>query len=372
MTLKVHFLNVGKGSSAVVEYTNGTEKYFGVVDSNARVNTTPKAVTKLRALGAQELSFLCLTHPHDDHYSGMFEIISQFPRIRTFYSSDMGDLLANRERMKRLKKSLQALRDKSDATVRHATHELMQILHWADKNHAAGKIDWIPCSGEENGLAPYGFSGVQVMSIAPPRRAKGNIVAQIDRGDITVFGKPDLNEISMALQFEFAGTRIVLGGDATVNNWDIRRKYEANKNISVSAHAVNLPHHGSKYDCTTDVLNQLFAATGYRAAITSADGISHPDADVIKWLAKSDIEPFCTNLMPMCGAAVMMFMLPGYDPKLTRWLREVSGGPATAQPCQGDITVTIDPAGTVDVTPEHASACQFRGPFKALLSQIAP
>jgi hypothetical protein len=57
-------------------------------------------------------------------------------------------------------------------------------------------------------------------------------------------------------------------------DWEAK-KIELRRGTSLSAKAVNLPHHGSKYDCSSDVLDQLFAPDGKRFAISSGSGISH-------------------------------------------------------------------------------------------------
>jgi glyoxylase-like metal-dependent hydrolase (beta-lactamase superfamily II) len=66
--LTFHILNVLHGLSVVVEYKSEHDSFYGVIDSNSGAGETPKALVKLRELGATSLSFLCLTHPHRDHF----------------------------------------------------------------------------------------------------------------------------------------------------------------------------------------------------------------------------------------------------------------------------------------------------------------
>src|ERR1700733_6767851 len=95
-----YILNVEHGLSVVVEYQRNGSSRFGVIDSNARSGETPKALNKLRQLDAQSLSFICLTHPHRDHFSGLFSVIQNFRgKIDAFYSFPMGDLLTHRKRL---------------------------------------------------------------------------------------------------------------------------------------------------------------------------------------------------------------------------------------------------------------------------------
>jgi hypothetical protein len=182
-----------------------------------------------------------------------------------------------------------------------------------------------------------------------------------------VLGRFEDNEISLALKFSYSGQTVILGGDGTKENWDLRRRFEQKQGSSLSARAVNLPHHGSKYDCAASVIDQLFVSSGKRIAISSGDGASHPDLDVIKLLEDRKIDPYCTNLIPACGANIRRLMpLPNLDPELARWVREFSSSSLQSQPCQGDVAVQIFNDGRFEVSTEHANACAFRGDFDGL------
>jgi beta-lactamase superfamily II metal-dependent hydrolase len=86
--LTIHVLNVGHGSSIVVEHSSAQsrEKFYGVIDSNCRANRVCPALSKLQELGAERISFLALTHPHKDHFAGMFDVITAYQdRIDAFF-----------------------------------------------------------------------------------------------------------------------------------------------------------------------------------------------------------------------------------------------------------------------------------------------
>jgi hypothetical protein len=129
---------------------------------------------------------------------------------------------------------------------------------------------------------------------------------------------------------------------------------------------VNIPHHGSRRDCPDDVLSQLFSAQGDRAGITSADGYSHPSFEVIKWMEQHGVKPYCTNLIPQCGAnARKLLALPNLEPRFQRWVREVANA-NTIQACQGDVSVVIDGTGGTFVDRQFNNACVYRGEYAAL------
>lgn len=367
--LIVHVLNVEHGSSVIVEYDNHGIRHFGVIDSNARTGQTPKALTKLRQLGATKLSFVCLTHPHADHFSGLYSIINAFPdAIEHFYSCPMGELFNHRDRLKKLIIKLNSVIAKSDGMdQRCAALEFAQILIWADGLHSKG-FTWNECKGDEHTIAPPGFNGVDLKTILPSARVVGAYVQRLLRDDQSVIGHFDDNEISLALELTYAGRKLILGGDGTEVNWQQRRRFEANSNRTIVADVANLSHHGSKNGNSPAVLTQIFGGSvSRRVAVTSANGQSHPDLDVIKWLQTHSIEPYCTNLMPACGAnTVKLLTLPNIDPELARWVREVSSNVKQVQTCQGDIRIEINHAGAFDVIPEVKNVCAFRGDYDLL------
>ena len=127
----------------------------------------------------------------------------------------------------------------------------------------------------------------------------------------------------------------------------------------IAARVVNLPHHGSAYDCDASVLTQLFGNSGDRVGISSGNGLTHPDLEVIEWLERNQIWPYCTNLIPACGANIKRLLaLNGYDPTLARWMREVADAPGQIQPCQGDVTVQIIDEATAK---KHKAICFVTG-----------
>lgn len=66
--LEVHVLGAGRGESIVLRLPDGG---WGVVDccaSSSSDESKNSTLEFLRSRNIKELEFLCLTHPHDDHY----------------------------------------------------------------------------------------------------------------------------------------------------------------------------------------------------------------------------------------------------------------------------------------------------------------
>jgi len=76
--LELHVLNAGYGESIILHLPDGS---WGVVDcyaSSIKDAGTNAAIQFLKQRGVDRLEFLCLTHPHDDHYRGMSQFFDHF------------------------------------------------------------------------------------------------------------------------------------------------------------------------------------------------------------------------------------------------------------------------------------------------------
>jgi hypothetical protein len=226
--LTFRFLNVGHGASVVIDYDRDGKHFFGVIDSNCNARSMPKALTYLSNSGVKELSFVALSHPHDDHFSGLFNILKSFEgNIAEFYTFPLGQLVENRPRYKKLQEQLWKLLERTDSDrLRQTRLELIQIIRWADENHRAKRTVWRECDGELNIIAPDGFIGVTVSTIAPPKSSKANWLHKIDTGEFDRPGTLDLNDLSVAFCFKICEVEVIIGGDATKLNWEAKRRFE--------------------------------------------------------------------------------------------------------------------------------------------------
>jgi glyoxylase-like metal-dependent hydrolase (beta-lactamase superfamily II) len=93
-SLGVHVINAGVGESIVIECPDGQ---WGVIDCYARSTTDPDTnptVRFLRERAVNRLEFVCLTHPHADHYRGLRQLLElftvrQFWRFGAFSQADL-------------------------------------------------------------------------------------------------------------------------------------------------------------------------------------------------------------------------------------------------------------------------------------------
>lgn len=334
-----------------------------MVDSNGGAGNYP-VLDYLDNLGAKKLSFLALTHPHKDHYMGLGSLCKKFGKdISEFYSFPVhripGRLKQLAERYRQLAK------DNDSVSMAESTEQFLRFLSQANQLSAA----WHNPTGFSVQLAPPGFGGVSVKAILPPGLVKGRTLDALLDGRIDV-DSPNLNDLSIALMLEYGGQQIVLGGDGTAANWTTNAGQWSTSRLPFSPVAVKLPHHGSEHDCSPGVLNFLFpdaASKQKRYAIISANGRSHPSADVLSSLVDRGVHPYCTNLATVCAGklkASLPMKLEGEnlpDPELLRFVEAHARETTAGDPCQGNVILAITATGTVSVTAQHKNACPLRG-----------
>ncbi|GAB2828535.1 ComEC/Rec2 family competence protein [Ferruginibacter profundus] len=85
--MKISFKDVGQGDSIVIEWKDaeGIEK-IGIIDCKLKGKINP-VLEYIKSSKYKEISFLILSHPHEDHYSGYLELLnyledSKIPIIR--------------------------------------------------------------------------------------------------------------------------------------------------------------------------------------------------------------------------------------------------------------------------------------------------
>lgn len=249
--LKFHILNVGHGDSTIVEYASSTgEKAFGLVDSNKKGDEVAPALRALQSLGATRLAFIVLTHEHADHYKGMLEVIDHFgAAIDGIYTYPLD---RNRQRLEKLAEAYVAALEisENEEAMRRGTELLSILASFVELNESTGC--WETPTGDRARLHIPSMPAVEITAILPHSGVKGDFYTAIENNRSINKGDK-LNELSLALRFEYGGQQVILGGDGTYSNWMHVRKRTRTPNGqqfgTTAAHAAKLPHHGSAQDC---------------------------------------------------------------------------------------------------------------------------
>lgn len=354
--LRITVLNVGHGDSIVIEHEYEGTSYYGVVDSNFQRGKSqrPRALEFLEARGVSRLSFLALTHPHNDHVSGLGDIARHFSGCTDLVLSY--PIARDVERFKKL--GVEELK-RVEEPHRSFVRQLLQVVHEAQKT----QFDMM--DGLDNKVIVNSFTlgQMEISVVMPPPASKGWLFSDMAEGRLS-FGGERQNELSLALLLTYRGKVILLGGDATEKNWSVRAKRIGG---SINSNVAKLPHHGSQQDCSPKVLDHIFGnppvtEEDERIALISANGATHPSAEVLKELMRRGISPYCTSRAKICGGASIPVLVTDneIDPRLLRDINSYAETPVLEGTCQGDITVSIDSNGGITVTTQFNTPCGFR------------
>jgi beta-lactamase superfamily II metal-dependent hydrolase len=268
--LELHVLGAGIGESIVLKLPDGR---WGVVDCyNASPTDRDANATTLflRGRGVTKLFFVCLTHPHDDHFLGMVELIKEF-QPEEFWR--FGCLSHEYIRNLILYNQLIAARSADDALSRSAA-ELLKLFAVARDGAKEGKMTVCRLNSRTN---PYPNrtdkdSTFQIECLSPTGRQielyEAAIIDCVGRDGKIAKKLPRSihNEISVVLKITYGETKIILGGDLEKQGWRDVVVEVGGSNLQASA--IKVSHHGSD-NGYCDGLWERFSASGSPIAVVA-------------------------------------------------------------------------------------------------------
>ena len=302
--LSIHVLNSGVGESVVVGLPNGK---WGVVDcyaSNLEDPSSNHTLNFLRKQGVTDLEFLCLTHPHFDHYRGLSHLFGNF-KIRSFWrfgafaSHDLKRIL-----LKYVKTSATA---SADPELLEDADELTRSLAESLRKKQAGEISDIFFLSDVKHLYPLprGSEGdLEIKSIAPSSnniaRYQEELHKCFDNQGRLVDELPFQrhNDVSAAISIRYGNARVILCGDVEIKNWnDTQRFLPADE---FKANGVKVSHHGSTTGYTPDLWARFAAAQKPYAIVTPFRRFGLPKKEALEHIRTNT-----TVLMTTCRAATL-------------------------------------------------------------------
>ncbi len=109
--LKITFKNVGQGDSIVLEWQNDNgENKIGLIDCNLIESSNP-VLDYLKQSNYSEIEFILLSHPHEDHFSGLRQVIDYCENKNMFIKHFWHTSFQSPEFLKAAVKSLTATKE---------------------------------------------------------------------------------------------------------------------------------------------------------------------------------------------------------------------------------------------------------------------
>lgn len=258
VALEIHVLGAGKGESIVLGWPGNR---WGVVDCYApslRDHDTNPTLQLLRERGVTELEFLCLTHPHDDHFRGMSQLLDHLA-VKYFWRFAG---LSGRDLRQLVKYLFLDAECSGVPEVAENANDFVRTMELVQERRKAGQLRQKTVSGYQL-LYPVPAdtsAQFQIWSFAP----SGNQIGLYESALTSCFTQDGRfqaqlpqahhNAVSVGLIVQFGTTRVLLGGDVEQAGWgdvqeELRREH-------LFADAVKVSHHGSE----TGFLPDLWAS----------------------------------------------------------------------------------------------------------------
>lgn len=229
--LKIHYINVGQGDSELIQ-NNGENM---LIDTGTNESTN-SLVSYLKSQNVSKITYLILTHPHEDHIGGADVVIKQF-NVQKVY---MPKATTN---TKTFKDVILAMKDK-------------------------GLKATVPTVGEEFKI------GTAACKILSPINVN----------------KEDLNTYSIVIKLTYGSTKFMFTGDAQSSN-EIDM---INKNFDLNADVLKVGHHGSK----TSTVQAFLDKVNPKYAVISCgknNDYGHPHTETMKELQAKNIKVYRTD-----------------------------------------------------------------------------
>ncbi len=267
--LEVHVFGAAKGESILIRMPDDRwgmiDCYAGKADDPATNHALQYAV----ASGVKSLDFLCMSHPHDDHYAGLHQVFAALP-VREFWSPAVCG--ANMLRAMLCAKHIQAASGTLPKQDLKSLDQLAaQIREFCDRRrNAKERTEWAKLNIDSTLGRPTGWpSGFSIVGFGPSsdqaRAYERRLEKCFDLNDHFVGTHQDHNLCSVGLAINWNRTRVILGGDIERPGWEDAMNRCPDK--FSNATLVKLAHHGSM-NGRADGLWQMFGNP--KAAVVTA------------------------------------------------------------------------------------------------------
>jgi beta-lactamase superfamily II metal-dependent hydrolase len=255
--LRVHFLNVGKGSCKIIEHPSGRISMIDI--DNCRIGENEKTLTDpteyfLKKFKGRGVFRFILTHPDLDHMSGIDDLAAK-ETICNFWDTNNNKKIDDDS----WKDSLYEKRDWDHyLKLRQSTENPKSLQLYRD-----AKADY------------WTQDGISILSPTTELVETSNNAPESD--------PQRYHHLSYVLMLEYQKKRFLLGGDASPDVWDDILKTLGPD--SLKADVFFAPHHGSKNNVNEEVFKSI--APDYVVA-SVAEGADY-DYEYYSKLAKKEV-----------------------------------------------------------------------------------
>lgn len=296
---QLDFLDVRDADAILIRCYDGQTPYIILIDSG-NLNDSEIVKNKLKfGYNNQVIDLAICTHPDKDHFGGFFNLldddeitIKEFWLIDPAHYLDENDIKHYRTEESAIK-AVRKIFDRPNDSDINLINKLQSMSINAYSVKAGDCHDNIPVKvlapdrkyyGEivKQMVADYGVNAYDESDTsayddnALPNETEAKSVIDVD-DDLSPY-----NASSIVLLFEpEAGNKFLFTGDA--NCASLSKMIEDYGEQVKNATILKVPHHGSKHNLTTEIIESLSP----KLSIISAKGTQkHPNSGIVYWLSK--------------------------------------------------------------------------------------
>ncbi|MBI2374322.1 MAG: hypothetical protein HYV07_10045 [Deltaproteobacteria bacterium] len=284
----------GRGESIVVVLPDGS---VGVVDGCREKDKEDPVRELVRALMnldwiKHELAFVCVTHPHDDHYAGIGALLEEFHgRVQRIWTVVPVAGRYGKALTMWIQRTWAGEYKFPDDPSFRGLERLVDSVH---NRHPGTELDFL---SRGKRLAPVGTKstagGVQVWSIGPSDHDVQNALTDLVGSLARLAGLPgrtrpiDANLTSGALLIKWGKAQVLLAGDlltgsASTSGWE-----HCGKLVQGRVQVVNVAHHASEGAHHPSLWKRMAPKLAIVTPFMMAAGTQPPQKSMLDELSKA-------------------------------------------------------------------------------------
>jgi len=364
--LVFYFFNVGDGDCTLIQFPGGRK--YGVIDSNTpswrrssiAASVLEKIKERLHKDGKYsnqelELTFICVSHPHRDHISGLLEVLQvKGFDLREFWHPlpDMEELLlrhASAERDENYSKWTEISQFYYEEQIKEFV-DSAQLAMSRVGHRATRQLREMQCLPD--------IEGVEIYVLNPTDKALASYKRALDDryGRLEHIERKLLDSISVALLFVYGENALLYASDMqqdqwrdVINNLGIRKCLEHFLPVDV----MKASHHGGPLSFYEGLWPDVLGMEGKRI-IVSGGSLVHPSDALITSARRANKRLYCTGIGKKCGRRRRR-KFPRLTFQTKRWF-EKNGIRFSDDgvPCRGDIRIALPKTGKLKI----ATTCE--------------
>lgn len=285
--VKVIFKDVGQGDSIIFEWEDDAKKRIGIIDCKKKGKSNPILAHLKAADPIEQIDFIVLSHPHEDHYSGLYAVLKHC-----------------KDRKIKIKKFCYTIQDIEIEYWNYfspnitGSKELLKIFDIAHELYDLKLLEFVPLS--------FGYridltNEIYLKCISPSREENSTYldILKFQPEKNRLLRSRAANHLSTLFKLKVGDKYILFTSDVEKQtflriqdrNWDLLDKKEV--------HLSQVPHHGSENNHEESFWSKLQKVKNCTALISAGEHkpYDHPHYNVISSFKNLGYDIQSTNIV---------------------------------------------------------------------------